>query len=195
MGGKEKAKRKREGGRESPNFDLSPKGKRKGCLQTSRSLALASTPQTQTIIPTHRPGKATAPRPPRPQYTKFHSHPGAQETFHLLSLPEPAGPMGHAPSTTTTLPRPQKKRGASASGPHTPTPALARTRTAGSNSRPALRGGGGGENPTQEVCPALRPPPPAPRAGTVRPASRYLSSAPNRREAAASTWLQVFTWQ
>ncbi len=191
-GGEKKQRGKGRGGeRESPNFDLSPKGKRKGCLQTSRSLALASTPQTQTIIPTHRPGKATAPRPPPPQYTKFHSHPGAQETFHLLSLPEPAGPMGHAPSTTTTPP-PAPERNEELQ-PQVPTPPHRRALapgTAGSNSRPALRGGGGGETPRRKCVPRS-----APRPGTLRPASRYLSSAPNRREAAASTWLQVFTWQ
>lgn len=40
-----------------------------------------------------------------------------------------------------------------------------------------------------------RAPLPAPHAGTLRPARRYLSSSPNRRLVAASTWLQVFTWQ
>lgn len=73
-------------------------------MPTDRQAALASTTTKTDNNPHPQAQEGNRSAPPPKKHTKFHSHPGARETFHLLPLPERAGPDGplsfnHLPPT------------------------------------------------------------------------------------------------
>lgn len=73
-------------------------------MPTDRQAALASTTTKTDNNPHPQAQEGNRSAPPPQKHTKFHSHPGARETFHLLPLPERAGPDGplsfnHLPPT------------------------------------------------------------------------------------------------
>uniref|UniRef100_M3YY11 Uncharacterized protein n=1 Tax=Mustela putorius furo TaxID=9669 RepID=M3YY11_MUSPF len=103
-------------------FNLSPKGKRKGCLQTGRQLEHPQ-PQKQTIIPTHRPRKETAPRSPPPKTRRIPLPSQRTGGIPPPAASERAGPEG--PLSFNHSPRPEGDEGLQ---PQAPKRALARTR-------------------------------------------------------------------